>query len=74
MSASEPQARAISIRPPRIISRARPIESVPEEQAVDKVQEGPVIPKYILTFAAASLFNAKGAVNGGKRFTPAAGS
>ena len=74
MFASVPPARQTSILPERIISIPRPMASEPEAQAVEIVQEGPFMPKYILTFAEASLFNERGAVSGGSLFTPALGS
>ena len=65
--ASVPPDTHTSSLPERTRSKAFPRASVPEAQAVAKVQEGPFMPNCILMFPAASFGIRRGTVIGGIR-------
>ena len=64
MPLSEPPARHTSRRPDRMESRATPMASVPEAQAVHTVWARPVIPRAMETLAQASLGISSGIASG----------
>ena len=70
IAASVPPATTTSARPARIMSRAWPMASEPEAQAVTAVWTGPLMPKWMAMLPAASLPIIIGTVSGSIRDGP----
>ena len=68
--ASLPPAIARSTTPWRTSQKARPRAWAEDEQAVDRVKAGPVIPSSIDAWAAPALAMIRGMIKGWKRLRP----